>query len=91
VDIEGRLLRFIESVERYEPAFQPDGALADLFNVLREEAQRQLPEDPIVVAVPQAEKGHMSGRSVLEAGALAAVAQQLLTAVAESSDRPLVG
>lgn len=82
-------LRFIDSVERYEPGFRPDGTVADVFNALLEEARRQHPDDPIVAAVSPVAKGSSSGRSRVEAGALATAAQQLLTAVAESNDHPL--
>ena len=72
------------------PREHPAGQVADIFNALLGEVNKQYPDDPIVSEISPAEK-RTGGTSMMNAGSLIAAAQQLLGAVPSPNAGPLVG
>jgi hypothetical protein len=89
MDTEARLSDFHESLAEFTPGDHPGGQIADIFNALLGEVEKEHADDPIVSVIKPVGKTQ-TGRSGANAGTLRTSTQQLLRVVQEGGRKALI-
>lgn len=79
IDLDSQLSSFVASLGEFEARASVNWQVAEVFNVLLEQAKKTHGDNPVVAAIRPVGKSQ-TGRSAASAGELRALANQLLAA-----------